>query len=396
MLVPLAFVLAFIPLGHADAAKLFTYEEELPALLVGDYETGKLLYEKNVDEKRPIASMSKVMTYYVVKEAIRNGEIQESDLVTTGAEAAALAIPGYSHFGLKIGTVVSVKDLLAGLMVVSGNDAAISLAVHTAGSEAAFVTRMNQAAQALGLENSEFFNPNGLNINDDAGSRQNSMSARDLFELSSVVIREYPEVLEYAQIRNMNAPDRGFSAPSTIPLTTEIQGLDGLKTGYTEEAGYCFVGTVDMDKFKPGSNYRIVTIVMGAKTREQRTTTTAEMIRYTSGTFTARKIVDENTIITKYKMNSSIDGSVNLYPSGNYSTILRNTAVIDIKIEVDDSLKAPLDAGTDFGDMYLYQDGEPIQKFDLVNQLPVIQTSFMTRLQRSFRDFVDALALMLM
>lgn len=392
----LAFVMALVPLGDVEAAQLFTYEDKLPSLLIGDYDTGKILYEKNIDEKRPIASMSKLMTYYVVKQAIDNGEIQMSDMVHTSAEAAALAIPGYSNFGLTPGTTVSVESLLEGLMVISGNDAAVSLAMHTSGSIAAFAQRMNETAQKLGLTQSEFFNPNGLNETIDGVKHQNSMSARDLFTLSSLIIRTYPEVLDYASIRQLEVPERGYSGESTIPLTTEIQGLDGLKTGYTEEAGYCFTGTVDMSQYKTGANYRIITIVMGCATKEERTTTTAEMIEYTAGTFTARQVIDEHQMITRYKMNSGIDGGVDLFPSGSYSTILRNNAVLEIKMDVTNGIKAPQEAGTDFGDLYLYQNGELVEKFDLVNELPVIETGFMTRLQRTFRDFIDALSLMVL
>lgn len=388
----LAFLLVLLPsVARADdAEEHFSYYNEVPIMLIGDFESGKILFEKNIDDPHAVASMAKLMTYYVVKKAIAAGEINELDQVIVSERAAALNTPEYSSYGLKVGEHLSVADLLKGLIVVSGNDAAVALAEHTAGSVEKFVKRMNDTAQELGLEHTHFVNPHGITEED--GS-MDTMSARDLFELSRHIIREFPEVLDYGHITQIDEPARGFQEDSTFAgAVGDIRGLDGLKTGTTDAAGYCFTGTVDMSKIDSSLKFRIITVVMGCETDEMRWRTTKEMVDYTAGTFREATLVNKDYPIMQYKLPSSQEEYVTLYPKFSYSTITFQSAMFDIRYEIDKNIEAPTKEGQSFGEILIYRQGKPVEKIPIVAHEPTTRAGRGVRIQRAFESLINFLA----
>lgn len=209
--------------------------------VVLDAASGALLFEKNPDISIPPASLTKLVTMYTVMQAIENGEIGLTDTISPPSQSWARNLPrGSSLMFLGDGQQVSVEELLQGLAVVSGNDAAIALAIHTAGSVAAFVKRMNAVVKGLGLQHTHFEDPNGL-------SEYNHTTARDFARFSAVYVREYPEHLQcfhslrqfsYPQQHNMLKPQITIRQTATNTLLWKLSGCDGLKTGFIYESGF--------------------------------------------------------------------------------------------------------------------------------------------------------------
>lgn len=252
------------------------------ALYLLDVTDGKVLYERNSQQELPPASMTKMMTEYVLLEDIAAGRIGWEDEVRFSAYAAA--VPG-AGMDAREGESWSVRDLFAAMAIHSANDAAVALAEYAAdGSEKEFVERMNRTASDLKLRGTEFHNATGLGSRDlaglgkDAPKGENRMSARDAGVLASHLIRKYPDILQIT-----SQPEaRLKNGTVVLPTTNEMlpggrfgfRGNDGLKTGYTSEAGYCFTGTVSRE------GKRLIAVVMGAPTPEARFTEAERLFEY--------------------------------------------------------------------------------------------------------------------
>ena len=196
-IVLLALIMVFTSFSFSHAQGI-SNEENISSFLVANAGTGEIYYSKDEDKVYGVASMSKLMTYLIVREELDEGLYKNTDKVEITQEAARLAIPGYSRMDLVVGEQVSIQDLLDGLIVVSGNDAAVALAINSSGSDSAFAEKMNLKAKELGLTNSQFVNSSGLTEYVDENGKDvvkyNTMSANDLFLLAKEIINKYPEI----------------------------------------------------------------------------------------------------------------------------------------------------------------------------------------------------------
>ena len=363
------------------------FDENVDAYFIGEEDSGDVFYQKNADKAYPIASMSKLMTYYIVREAIDNNILSFDDKIKGTKEAEELTGPGYSYLGIKEGEEYSVKELLRGLIVVSGNDCANLLATKLAGSEKEFANMMNQKASELGLSSQKFFNASGLNTEDD---KQNMSSAKDLFELVRIILEKYPEILEYSKIRKIDDDKKDIHQDSTIPLVEEIDGVDGLKTGTTEEAGYCLTTTVDMSKLDKKNEFRTIGIVMGAENKEVRDSVMTDLIYYVSRYFDYRKLTDVNKPVKSVRVNSAKEGYVELYPDKDVGFIVKDKTMPSIKYDIDQNIKAPIKKGENYGKAYISYKGEDIE-VDLLSKKDQNKASDFTRVKRSIADACDFL-----
>lgn len=228
--------------------------------VVMDAASGALLFEKNPDQSIPPASLTKLVAMYTVMQAVERGEINLSDRIIPPKESWAVNIPpGSSLMFLGKNQQVTVEELMLGMAVVSGNDAAVALAIHTAGSVAAFVQRMNEAVAALGLQNTHFEDANGL-------SEYNRTTACDFARFSAVYVRKYPEYLArfhsareltYPQPHNMLKSQTSFRQPATNTLLDKLDGCDGIKTGFIYESGFNIALTAQRD------GNRFIAVILG-------------------------------------------------------------------------------------------------------------------------------------
>ncbi|MFT4445806.1 D-alanyl-D-alanine carboxypeptidase family protein [Parvimonas sp. G1967] len=373
----LIFSICFVGAGKSFA--IFGIENKTTASLIGDANSGALFVAENIDEPLSIASISKLMTYYLVKESISEGKIKMEDKVKVSKNASS---EEGSSLDLKSGEQISIKDLLDGLMIVSGNDSAVALAETIAETESKFVTMMNEKAKELGLQNSTFTNASGLMKN----GQDNKMSTRDVFLLSKAIIEKYPEVLEYAKTTVLEQPSRNFKKESTIPLVGQVEGVDGLKTGHTDEAGYCLVSTMKIKKGE--SEFRIISILMGAKTKADRAQYMKDMLNYAKQNIETRKIIDSQKFVKKVELKSSSQGFVELVVKEDVDRVSMKGINYETEVNIGD-VKLPLKKGDKVGEIQVKNSKEVIATVDLVAKEDYSKAGVLTRVGRFFATILE-------
>ena len=378
-LLSLALIFSICFVGTAKSYAIFGFEKETTASLIGDAKSGALFVAENIDEPLSIASISKLMTYYLVKEKIAEGKLKMEDKVKISINASR---EEGSSLNLKAGEQISIKDLLDGLMVVSGNDSAVALAEVVAESESKFVTMMNEKAKELGLQNATFTNASGLTKN----GQDNKMSTRDIFTLSKAIIEKYPEVLEYAKTTVLEQPSRNFKKESTIPLVGQVEGVDGLKTGHTDEAGYCLVSTMKIKKGE--TEFRVISVLMGAKTKADRAQYMKDMLNYAKQNIETRKIVDSEKFVKKVETKSASQGFIELVPKENLERASMKGINYETEVTVDD-VKLPLKKGDKVGEIKIKNSKEVIATVDLVAKEDYSKVGFVRRIGRFFKTIFE-------
>lgn len=382
-ILPLIAVLLCQQVGFAAVG----IEDHVQSYVLGDYETGEILESFQADTPKPMASISKLMTYYVVMDQLKAGTLQLEDTVTITKEMEE--VPG-SNFGLVTGEVLTVKSLLEGLMVVSGNDAAYALAVKISGSEPAFVELMNQKAKSLGLEKAMFYNASGLQ----QGEHQNTMTTEEIFKMSQSLMSDYPEVLAYSNIRSIHMPERNYSAESTIPLVGEMMGVDGLKTGFTDEAGYCLVSTIDVSKTGNGGEFRLIGVVMGTHSIEARKEYTRQLLQYGLDHYSIRTIVDANVPIETITVPAAKIPTVPVYATESLRMLSKREKRYILETNFE-PFKAPLKSGDIVGTLTVSDGPNQLTEMDLVLKNDVPKANFFTRLFRAVENTFEKLEMML-
>ncbi|QEL82892.1 D-alanyl-D-alanine carboxypeptidase (plasmid) [Bacillus sp. JAS24-2] len=273
------------PLHVAELPKTGLSEKTIPqkylpdleakAAIIIDASNGEVIYQNNANEPLAPASMSKMMTAYLLLENINKGKVHWKDPVKISAKSAQTE---GSRIPVKTNDTLTVTDLFHALMIRSANNSAVALAEHMAKTEQDFVQIMNQKAKELGLsDKTKFANASGLQEPDGSETK---MSAADVAKLAYHLIKDYPEILEVTHLRQTHLTFKNIPVTSTDEMLNTankalyIEGMDGLKTGFTDSAGYCFTGTA-----KQG-NKRIITVVMGTKSQTKRFTETHKLMTY--------------------------------------------------------------------------------------------------------------------
>ena len=295
----LALALLFAPVT-AIAKEIEWTDEECAAYLIADM-NGQILAEKGADKPLKIASISKVMTYLLVKDAIAEGKLSLDTALTVSEHAASTY--GSSAY-LKEGETLTVAELLDAMMIISANDAASVLAEGLAPTEDAFAKMMEAKGRELGFSHVHFVNASGLP--QDETEDENEVTTKDLYKLAHEVITKYPEVLDYRDKHSFVHGETEIG--STMKLYGVYPGVDGLKTGYTEFAGCCLLTTVDMKAAteRPEDDYRLIVIVMGAKSEDARAELTVELIDWAREHYKKKTLVDPAEAITHEEEGKSI------------------------------------------------------------------------------------------
>ena len=262
--------------------------------------SGKIIYEKNKDKRLSIASMTKMVGQIIILEKIEAGKIKWDDIVTVSHNASNM---GGSQIYLEEGEKMSVRDLMKGISVASGNDATVAMAEYISGSEDKFVKLMNDKVKKLGLKNTHFANSTGLDQdNHYSSSYDMAMIAREL-------VVNHPEILKFSSIYEdylRQNTDRKFWLVNTNKLISQYQGADGLKTGHTDDALYCLAATAKRN------NMRLIAIVLGEDNSKVRNKETMELLDYGFQNTKLKKLKNKGTIIKKIVMKNSDVKSFNL------------------------------------------------------------------------------------
>ena len=341
-------------------------------------ETGEILYEYNINEQLAIASISKLMTYTVMMDAVKDGKITLDDNVVISGHTAATE---GSEFGLLSGETVKLSMLVKGMLVVSGNDCATAIAEYVGKTEDNFVKMMNEKASEIGLLSASFINPHGLPIND-SDTGQNHMSVSDIYKLVRNVLTNYPEILEVTKLKELVVPERNFSRKATNPVLEVIEGVDGLKTGFTDEAGLCLVSTMPITENE--QDYRLICIVMGSQTEEGRVKKTKELLEYGKNNFKCHKLLSKEEIIDKVNISNSKDEIVDVYPAEDYSRLIKNDEKITTNISYNNTVKAPIAQGDKIGTVSILLNDEEIGQVDAVVNKKIEKANIFVKVFRFF------------
>ncbi len=286
--------LVFLPSINASAEDTMSGIEANSALLMEPI-SGKILYEKNIDEKYAPASVTKVMTMLLTMEAVDNGKIKLDDKVTCSENAKNM---GGSTMLLDTGEIRTVEELIKGVAIASGNDAAVALAEYLGGTESDFVVMMNNKAKELGMSNTNFVNCNGL------PAEGHLSTARDIALMSRELIIKHPTILKYSGIY-METISEGRKSPIELvnhnKLVRFFEGCDGLKTGFTNEAKYCISATAKRN------GVRMLAVIMGAPTYKIRNRDAGILMNYGFSKYEGRKLIGKDEDVEKVFMGKNTD-----------------------------------------------------------------------------------------
>ena len=341
--------------------------------LLMDVATGTVLYEKNAHEPLPPASVTKVMTMLLIMEAIDSGKTGWEDMVTASESAAA---KGGSQIYLKVGETMSVSDMVKSIAVSSANDCACAMAEHLAGSESAFVDRMNARAKELGMNDTHFVNCTGLD--DGADAAEHKTSAYDIALMSRELLGSHPDIKKYTTIWMDTVRSGQFGLSNTNKLIRFYSGATGLKTGFTSGAGYCLSATAQR------GGMELIAVVMGCETSQKRTAACKAMLDYGFANFAViSPALEENAEVPV--VLGKADG-VALKPSGAGALLIDKAQKSSVTIRTvrEENVEAPVSLGQRLGTMTVLA-GEQV-----LAEIPLVAAEAVERL--TFRDlFVQVL-----
>ena len=327
-------------------------EVEAGSAVLMEKETGAVLYEANAHDKLEPASVTKVMTLLLVMEALDAGRIQKEDLVTVSARAASM---GGSQVYLKEGEQMTVDDMLKAVAVVSGNDAAVALAEHIAGSEEGFVALMNQRAAELGMADTNFVNCTGLPA---AG---HLTSAYDIALMSRELILRHPDIRTYTTIWMDTIRDGQFQLANTNKLVRYYEGCTGLKTGSTDSALYCLSATAEREGME------LIAVVMKSPTSAQRFESAKAMLTFGFANYT---LVDVRPGEALPPVDVALGVVDQVQPVlGQSSRILVDKSQINevtTELRLCENVEAPVEEGQKLGEMVVYVGGQEQQSIPIV------------------------------
>ena len=377
----LIIILAFscvIPIVKAEDSLNLSSES---AILM-DAESSKILYEKNIDEKLPMASMTKIMSMLLIMENIENGSLKYEDKVLISENASGM---GGSQVFLQAGEEYTVNDLLKCIAVSSANDAVVAMAEKISGSVDAFVTLMNEKAKSLGLENTNFANPHGLD------NENHYSTAYDMAIMAKELLK-HEDILRYTSIYEdyLTKPDGSqVWLVNTNRLVRFYDGVDGLKTGYTTEAGYCLTATAKKN------DLRLISVVMKSPSAEERSSDTSTLLTYGFNSFKSNVIYSKDKSLGKVKIEKGKLKEVDVYLKEDTTEILSVTEkpsnyTFNIKI---DKIIAPVKAGTIVGTTEIIDnEGNIIKEADIIVKIDVEKAGFLDYLKQSFKFITSGIS----
>lgn len=352
---------------------------DIRAAVVGDSATGEVFYQYNGDETVEIASVTKIMTYLLAREAIAEGRASLDDLVIVSRNAATTE---GSALGLREGDEYVLETLMNAIMIASGNDAAVAIAEHIAGTEEAFIQAMHDKATQLGITTAHFINPSGMPL-DDEETDQNFMSANDLFKLSAYLLNKYPDVTEITVQKEFAMPERNFLRSATNPLLNEMEGVDGLKTGYTDKAGLCLVSTIPFKDLEDSNkDRRVIAVLMGAQSHDDRISKSQELLEYGYYNYFIEKIVKAEELVDEILISNAIEVYVPVIAGEDYYKLVKNGTTLRTVIEYQEKIRAPLEKGAVVGKMNVYLNNEIIKEVPVLVSEKVEKAGFFTILFR--------------
>jgi len=338
------------------------------AYILVDADSGEVLVEKNADQRLPPASLTKMMTSYVLSYEIASGRVKLSDMATVSQNAWAKNFPGSSLMFLQVGTQVSIDDLHRGIIISSGNDASVAVAEHLAGSESGFADVMNQHAKMLGMTNTHYMNAHGL------PHPEHYTTARDLARLAVAITKNFPN--DYPLYKEKEFLYNGIKQPNRNRLLWRDPSVDGLKTGHTAEAGFCLVASAKRD------GMRLVSVIMGSHSDESRMQEAQTLLSHGFRYYKTHKLYSAGDVLKEARIWGGKKDKIALGVGKDiYLTIpLGRDQDVTAELLLDEVVKAPLNGGDEKGTVVIKLPEKELMRVPLVAQESVEASNIVSRL----------------
>ena len=347
------------------------------AAILIEASTGKVLYEKNADEALPPASITKVMTLLLGFEALERGDASWDDMITISERAWK---EEGSIMSLEVDTQVRLEDIMTGISVVSANDGCIALAEHLSGSVDAFVQQMNNRAKELGMSNTQYQNPNGL------PAQGHYMSARDISTVARHLIMNHPKILEIESITDFTFNE--IYQVNRNPLLGVYPGADGLKTGWTEEAGFCLVGTAEQN------GMRLISVVLKTNDEDERLAASRELLDFGYLNYELSEVISEGESVGQGEVKNGKELTVPLKADESIQVVMQRDRKADIRVNLaldHETIQAPVESGTKVGKAEFRLDDELLASTTISTAEHVEKAGFFEIIWRSITNFFRSL-----
>lgn len=363
--------------GAEEKEKSFELVDDATSAILIERDTGTVLYEKNSNEELPPASMTKIMTMLLIMEAIDQGKLSMNEKIRTSERAASM---GGSQIFLEPGEEMTTKEMLEGIAIASANDASVAVAERIAGSEEAFVDMMNEKAKELGLKNTKFQNTTGL------PAENHYSSARDMALMSKELLK-YEEITKFTGVYESylrEDTDDKFWLVNTNRLVRFYPGVDGLKTGFTNEAKYCLAATAEKD------GMRVIAVVFGAPSSKVRNAQVTKMLDHAFSLYQTHPMYKRNQSLGKVTVNKGSKRTVDALTSESIALLTKKGEEMkDVteKVIFKDNLKAPIEKGQEIGTIKFEKDGKTLVESSLVAKEAVNEATWWQLFKRSLGMF---------
>ena len=350
-------------------------------VILQDHLSGKILYEKNADDKIYPASMTKIMTAIVTFDLLKKGETSLDEMITVSEKAWRLSQSGYSSMFIMLNDQVSVEDLLKGIIIISGNDACVALAEGLSGTEKDFVMLMNEKAEEIGLENTNFNNSSGIN------DVSNYSTVRDILKMSRYMIQNYPEYYSYFKETSFTW-DRTGGDPITQgnrnPLLYKDVGVDGIKTGFLTVEKYSLASSIKSGK------RRMTAVASGFKTKNSRSRESMKLLNWGLRKFDTIQIAKKDEIMTSLNVWLGKKSKVEILPSEDvYLTIpKRKKKIIKAVFEYEGPIPAPIKKGDTLGLLNVYVSDELKKQINILAAEDIEKSNIFSRIFKSLNYLV--------
>ncbi len=346
-----------------------------PSAILLDGYSGKVLFEKDADKKLPPASVTKIMTMLLVMEAIDGGQISFDDVVTVSENAAKKE---GSHIFLAPNEQMSVRDLMKGVAVASGNDASVALGEYLAGSHEKFVEKMNLRAKELGMTNTHFVNCNGLD------AEGHLTTVRDIGIMTTELLK-HPKIFEFTTIWTDTLRDGTFDLANTNKLIRFYEGANGMKTGSTSKAGCCISATALRD------GMQLVAVIMGAPNSKERFSDASTLLNYGFGGFENSILGVSDKVYKHIQVNKGVSQTVPIKLKNNFSSVLPKGKAKEItsKETIPEIVESPIKKGQKIGEITYFAGSEKIGAVDLIATENVEKIGFLYAFEKLLTEFIN-------
>ena len=368
--------LSFIFITNVKAEDLGLTEGAKSSILI-EASTGQFIHESNANERYAPASMTKIMSLILIMEELEKGNLSLDEKVKVSATAASM---GGSQIYLEAGEEMTVNDLLKAICVGSANDAVVTLAERISGTEEAFVFKMNEKVKSMGLKNTNFKNATGLD------TANHYSSAYDMASMARELVR-HKKILEYSGIYEtylrQNTKNK-FWLVNTNKLIKTYDGMDGLKTGYTKEAGYCLTATAKRN------NMRLIGVIMGEETSAKRNEEMSKMLDYGFNLYTVKGYLTTKTKVGTFKNDKSKTGRVNVVPTQDINVLNKKgnkDRELSYNLEITKK-DIPIKKGDVIGYLSVHENNKEIYKINVTVDEDVERANILELLLRNIKDIM--------